>query len=162
VDGVAPPVGEPMPWPGYEPPVRGRGLLGWDWAEARLERSRRYWLATTGASDRPHLAAVWGVWVQWKLIFSTGRATRKARNLALRPECSISTEDAEEAVIMHGRADETQDGEVLKAAERAYIAKYGSSLVLEDSPVFVIQPRFVVGIVDSSTSALPTRWRFGR
>ena len=156
----AEPAAEPMPWPGYESPTAGRRLLEWTWAVTRLKESRRYWLATAGPSGAPHLAAVWGVWIGAGLVFSTGRSTRKALNLAGRRECSIATESAEAAVIIKGSAAEVHDTELVAAADVAYMAKYGSSALMEDSPLFAVRPKSVVGIVDSDTSVLPTRWRF--
>ena len=148
-----------MPWPGYEPPAEGRRLLEWRWAVARLMESRRYWLASAGPSGAPHLAAVWGVWAGGALVFSTGRKTRKALNLAGRPECGIATESAEHAVIVQGAAVELHDDALIAGADAAYRDKYGSSAVMEDSPLFAVHPRSIVGIVDGDTSVLPTRWR---
>jgi hypothetical protein len=127
---------------------------------SRLRVSRRYWLATAGPSGVPHLAAVWGVWTGAALVFSTGRTTRKALNLGARQECSIATESAEEAVIIEGRADDMRDPKLIASADAAYIAKYGSSVLMDDSPLFGVRPRSIVGIVDSSATVLPTRWRF--
>ena len=155
----AEPAAERMPWPGYEPPADGRQLLEWTWAATRLRESRRYWLATAGPSGLPHLAAVWGVWSGGALVFSSGRTTRKALNLARRQRCSIATESAEEAVIIEGSAAEVHDKGLIAAADAAYLAKYGSSALMDDSPLFAVRPRSVVGIVDGSASLLPTRWR---
>ena len=149
-----------MPWPGYEPPGDGRTLLQWSWAAERLAESRRYWLATAGSAGLPHLAAVWGVWSDGALVFSTGRRTRKAVNLGGRPECAIATESAAEAVIVEGMAVELRDRAAIAAADAAYRTKYGSSAVMEDSAVFAVRPRSVVAIVDGDESKLPTRWRF--
>jgi len=159
VDEAMAPIAERMPWPGYEQPTEGRRLLSWSWATTQLERSPRYWLATAGASGAPHLTAVWGVWVGGRLVFSTGRTTRKARNLAARADCSVSTEGAKEAVVVEGVAEEVRNEPFAEMANAAFVAKYGSSMLVEDSPVFAVRPRFVNGIVDSSTTLLPTRWR---
>jgi hypothetical protein len=160
VQEPAEPTAERMPWPGYEPPSEGRRLLEWAWAVSRLRESRRYWLATAGPEGLPHLAAVWGVWTGAALVFSTGRMTRKALNLGARKECSIATEGAEEAVIIEGSADEVRDAKLIASADATYIAKYGSSLLMDDSPLFGVRPRSVAGIVDGSATVLPTRWRF--
>ena len=149
-----------MPWPGYGPPAEGRRLMDWSWAVARLRESRRYWLATAGPGGKPHLAAVWGVWVDGALAFSTGGGTRKAMNLGARHECSLATESAENAVIVEGVAHELHDQAAIASADTAYRAKYGSSMVMEGSPLFAVRPRSVVAIVDSDRASLPTRWRF--
>ncbi|MDQ2759398.1 MAG: pyridoxamine 5'-phosphate oxidase family protein [Actinomycetota bacterium] len=36
---------------------------------------------------------VWGVWHEDHLWFSSSKGSRKARNLAAEPRCSISTDD---------------------------------------------------------------------
>ena len=159
-DPAADPVAEPMPWPGYEP-VPGRALLSWRWAAERLDRSRRYWLATSGPVGTPHLAAIWAVWLGDGLAFSTGAATRKARNLAARPRCSVSTESAGEAVVVDGVAEVVADGGVIARIDAAYVAKYGSSALMPGSPLFVVRPALVHGLIDQvDPQSAPTRWRF--
>jgi len=156
---AAAPPAERMPWPGYEPDRPGASLLPWAWAEERLRESRRYWLATGGPDGSPHLAPVWAVWVDGALVFSTGRLTRKARNLALRPACTISTENAAEAVVVHGLADEIGPGPRLDAVGAAYAAKYGGSPEIGDSPVIAVRPLLAWAVVDGDPTVLPTRWR---
>jgi len=46
----------------------------------------------------------WGVWVDGTVQFSTGRASRKAKNLERDPRCVVMTEDAREAVVVEGTA----------------------------------------------------------
>lgn len=153
------PPAERMPWPGYEPDRPGARLLAWAWAEERLRDSRRYWLATGGPDGSPHLAPVWGVWVDGALVFSTGRLTRKARNLAARPACAIATESGAEAVVVQGVAEEIGPGLELESVGVAYAAKYGGSPVIGDSPVVAVRPVVVWALVDSDPTVLPTRWR---
>ena len=71
----------------------------------------------------------------------------------------MSTESAKEAVVVEGVAAEVRNEPFAEMANAAFVAKYGSSMLVEDSPVFAVRPRFVNGIVDSSTTLLPTRWR---
>src|SRR5581483_3476747 len=77
----------------------------WKWAADRLRRSRQYWIATTRPDGAPHLMIVWGVWLDDSFWFSTGAASRKARNLAANPGCAIGTDDAGEAVVMEGTGE---------------------------------------------------------
>ncbi len=153
------PLTDRMPWPGYDPAREGAELLPWSWAVQRLERSPRYWLATA-AGGRPHLSAVWGVWVDGRLVFSTGRETRKARHLLASPRCSVATESAGEAVVVHGVAEEIGEKPLMDRVEAAYVAKYGSSPRVGDSPVFAVSPRFATGLTEGDMATLPTRWRF--
>ena len=96
---------------GATDPDPTRGLLPWSWAVERLEKSHNYWVATARPNGRPHLMVVWGIWREDAFWFTTGRGTRKARNLAANPNCSIATEGADEAVIVEGQARETNDAE---------------------------------------------------
>lgn len=148
-----------MPWPGYGTPRAGASLLPWEWAEQRLAGSRRYWVASARADGTPHLAAVWAVWVDGALCFSTGRLTRKARNLAARPRCTVATESGEEAVVLEGDAVEVPSGPERDLIDAAYAAKYGSSMLIGDSPVIAVRGVLVSAVVDGDAPVLPTRWR---
>jgi hypothetical protein len=53
-----------MPEYGLLAAGQGQGLLPWDWAQQRLVASRNYWLATMRTAGRPHMTAVWGVWLE--------------------------------------------------------------------------------------------------
>ena len=57
-----------------------------------------------------------------------GRGTRKARNLAANPYCSIATEEADEAVIVEGEARETNDAEARRVFAPVYNTKYGGEI----------------------------------
>jgi len=48
---------------------------------------------------------VWGVWIDDALWFSSSRASRKARNLAVQPYCAITTDNAYEPVVIEGEAE---------------------------------------------------------
>jgi PPOX class probable F420-dependent enzyme len=148
-----------MPWPGYEPAAPDAALLDWSWAVALLQESRRFWLATTRADGSTHLRAVWAAWVDGRLAFSTGRATRKARNLAAEPRCSMAVEAGGDSVVVEGLAEEVTDRARLERADAAYIAKYGSSMLIGDSPVFAVSPLVVIGFSEADASVRPTRWR---
>jgi hypothetical protein len=73
----------------------------------------------------------------------------------------ITTEHADEAVVIDGVAGELTDRAELDRADTAYRVKYGSSIFLGDSPVFAVRPITAFGIIDGETGAWPTRWRFG-
>ena len=147
-----------MPWPGYEPPPGQARLLEWSWAEHRLGEARRYWLATTHADGSAHLRAVWAAWAQGRLAFSTGRMTRKARNLAAVPRCCLAIEAGEDSLVVEGVAEELTDSALVGEAEAAYVAKYGSSMLIGDSPVFSVRPVVVIGFSEGDQSVRPTRW----
>jgi hypothetical protein len=153
------PRAEPMPWPGYEPAPEASGLLDWTWAVARLAEARRYWLSTGRADGSAHLRAVWAAWVEGGLAFSTGRATRKARDLGADPRCSLAVEAGGDSVVVEGVAEELTNRAGIERADAAYVAKYGSSMLVGDSAVFAVRPLVVTGISESDPSVRPTCWR---
>lgn len=154
---------EPMasrPWmPGYGIDDGHRGLLPWTWAVERLERSVHYWVATANPGGGPHLAAVWGVWNEQAVWFSTGGQARKARNLAADPRCSVSAETAEESVVVEGLAERVGDG--TDAILEVYRRKYGMDFPdPAENPVFRVVPRMVIGIRTADFASSATRWSF--
>jgi len=49
--------------------------------------------------------AVWGLWLDGAFYFSTAARSQKARNLSANPACVVTTESADEAVIVEGVAE---------------------------------------------------------
>lgn len=150
--------------PGYDllPADEGRGLLPWAWAEARLTDAHHYWVATTRPDGAPHLMPVWGVWLGGAFSFSTGRDSRKARNVALEARCTVSTERADEAVVLEGVAEEITDPAALAVVRAAYVAKYGWRLDGSEGPLFAVRPRVAFGLIEHADAfaGSATRWRF--
>jgi nitroimidazol reductase NimA-like FMN-containing flavoprotein (pyridoxamine 5'-phosphate oxidase superfamily) len=91
-----------MPGYGIVSPDQGNGLLPWTWAEDRLTGSRNFWLATRWPDGRPHVMPVWAVWHAGALWFSSSERSRKARNLAADPRCSLTTEDPLNPIVAEG------------------------------------------------------------
>ena len=142
---------------------QGRGLLPWAWARERLERSHNYWVSTTRPDGRPHAVAVWGVWWNDAFYFSTGRLSRKTRNLERNPACVVCTENAAEAVVVEGAARLTSDPQRLEQIGRVYQAKYGSGYP-DDASIYQVQPQVAFGFIETESkfNGGATRWRFGR
>jgi PPOX class probable F420-dependent enzyme len=145
--------------PGYGISTSAEGLLPWEWAVARLSTSHNYWLATTDADGAPHLAAVWAVWFDDQLCFSTGARSRKARNLAADPRCSLSPESAVESLVVRGLARRVLDPAELADLVAAYAAKYGDG-VPPGEPVFAVRPEIAIGLIeaDGQFTRTATRW----
>ena len=141
-------------------------LKPWSWALERLEESHNYWIATTRPDRHPHLMIVWGIWWQNAFWFSTGPRTRKAKNIAALPQVVIGTEDAEEAIILEGTAEEITDRSVWKQLAKIYNAKYGGDveplLMASDGCVFRVQPRVAFAQDEHAENFADavTRWRF--
>ena len=144
--------------PGYGLPKGTKGLLPWSWAEQRLRRSHNYWLVTVGTGSRPHAMPVWGIWVDGRFFFSTGRESRKARNLASNQQCVVCTEKSPEAVIVEGMAAAVADPALFKRLQPVYHRKYKPWKLEQDlGPVFEVRPRVIFGLREKTFNAA-TRW----
>ena len=152
--------------PGYGMPKSKKGLLPWKWAEQRLRKSHNYWITTVKPDGSPHTMVVWGLWMDGAFLFSTGRQSRKARNLAKNPRCVVCTEHAEEAVIVEGAA-----AIVNVAARREFLKKYQpkyhfdmagmeKDILAMKEPVFAVRPRVVFGLCEKNFMGSATRWKF--
>ena len=153
-----------MPGYGLLAADEGKGLLPWAWAEERLTANRNYWLATVRPDGRPHVQAVWGVWVDGALWFSTGAESRKARNLAANPACVVTTQDADEPVVVDGEAVVVDPDEALAIAGGAYHGKYAPHrLDPVLGPIFRVRPTVAFGLIEdeSQFAGTATRWTFG-
>jgi hypothetical protein len=103
--------------------------------------------------------AVWAIWLDGAVRFSTGEHSRKARNLARDPRCVVTTELAEEAVVVEGVAERIVAPGDHERMERAYLDKYGSGYP-GDSWLFAVHPRVAFGFVEreGEFSRSATRW----
>ena len=153
--------------PGYGLPKSKKGLLPWKWAEQRLNKSRQYWIATTRPDKRPHVMVVWALWLDGALYFSTGSKSRKARNLAKNPHCSLCTEKADEAVILEGTVETEKDVERIREFLRLYEKKYkwdmssmADDLLKLREPVFRLRPKTAFGLAEKTFATSATRWIF--
>ena len=156
----APKAGRPY-MPGYGLPSGSKGLLSWKWAHQRLTRSHNYWVATTKPDGAPHVMPVWGIWVGSVFYFSTGRESRKAKNLRANPRCIVCTEKSREAVILDGTAEEVKDSDLLKKLGAPYHKKY-KPWKLDPSlgPIYSVRPSRIFGLNEKSGMKAATRWRF--
>ena len=151
--------------PGYEvlEEDEGSGLLPWEWAVERLRHARNYWLSTVREDGPPHSMALWGVWLDDCFYFSTGRNSRKVRNLATNPACVVTTESADEAVIVEGVAELLENADALRRLETVYEMKYGMAYPA-DSNVYRVTPKVAFAFVEDEGAFLAsaTRWRFSK
>jgi len=109
----------------------GLPLVDWQQVEARLAggslagtgtSDNRSWLATTNPDGSPHLTGLGPLWVDGRFYFTTGETTRKGRNLARDPRCTlgISTEDFD--LTVDGDAAAVHDPEVVAELARRWNA----------------------------------------
>jgi nitroimidazol reductase NimA-like FMN-containing flavoprotein (pyridoxamine 5'-phosphate oxidase superfamily) len=151
-----------MPGYGLVDANSGRGLLAWSWAAERLSKARNYFVSTTRSDGLPHSMPVWGVWMEGAFYFSTGRRSRKARNLRTNSHCVICPENADEAVVLEGVAHEIDSPAALQPMFEAYMEKYNSDLSgmdLSDNAFYRVTPRVVFGLT-LGLATIATRWTF--
>jgi hypothetical protein len=161
MDETGPKANRPhMPGYGILSESDGRGLLPWSWAQERLTNSHNYWLATTRPDARPHVMPVWGLWLGGSFYFSTGKQSRKARNLGENSHCVVCTERADEPVIVEGSAKEVADPSLLKPFYHAYRTKYGYDMENFGEPVFALRPRVAFALIEKEMTGSATRWVF--
>jgi nitroimidazol reductase NimA-like FMN-containing flavoprotein (pyridoxamine 5'-phosphate oxidase superfamily) len=147
--------------PGYGVGRTRRGILSWTAAANRLARSHNYWLVTTRPDGRPHAMPIWGLWLGDRFYFSSGRLSRKTRNLAANPRCIVCTERADEAVIVEGTAVRVADAAVLASLARPYQRKYRPwTLDPALGPIYEVLPRVVFGVFERTFPRSATRWTF--
>lgn len=109
------------------------GLPPVDWSRvaARLDRGltqapgtggpdrHTCWLATINGDGSPHVTGVGALWVDGTFWFETGEHTRKARNLARDPRCTLSVSTDEFDLVVDAAASRVTDPPTVAAmAER--------------------------------------------
>src|SRR5690348_11603638 len=80
--------------------------------------SRTTWLSTVNEDGSPHVTPVGALWLDGTFWFQTGRRTRKGRNVARDPRCSLAVSVRDADVVIEGDAVR-----VTEAAALARIAK---------------------------------------
>ena len=126
--------------PGYGIPTSAKGMLPWSHADARLKRSRHYWVATTSRDGRPHSVPVWGVWVDGAVCFGGGPDTRWSRNLKANPRVAVHLEKGDDVVILEGDIDRVEgpDDPLVARVQEAYKKKYEMP---HPPPFWVLRPK---------------------
>lgn len=96
-------------------------LVDWSAVTARLDEGitqapgsggpnhHVYWLATVNADGSPHLNGIGALWARDTFWFETGASTRKGRNLARDPRCSLSVHTDEWHLVVEGAATMVDD-----------------------------------------------------
>ncbi|MCU1486006.1 MAG: hypothetical protein JWN67_2752 [Actinomycetia bacterium] len=67
------------------------------------------WLATIDDDGSPHVTGVGAQWVDGAFWFETGATTRKGRNLARDPRCTLSLATNEFDLVVEGEAHVVED-----------------------------------------------------
>jgi pyridoxine/pyridoxamine 5'-phosphate oxidase len=64
--------------------------------------ARTTWLATVNDDGSPHVTAVGALWLDGSFWFQTGAGTRKSRNVARDPRCSVAVSIRDADVVIEG------------------------------------------------------------
>jgi PPOX class probable F420-dependent enzyme len=153
--------------PGYGIATTGEGLLPWSWAQERLAASRNYWVVTLWPDGGPHSMPVWGAWDGEALWFTSGRRSRKARNVAGDPRCVVTTEDASDPVVVEGAARIVTGLEEIERVRALLSAKYDDSypegfLDPAVNATIRVAPQRAFALRHDDFTGSPTRWVFDR
>ena len=93
-----------------------RGILAAETPKADLT----FFIATVRPDGRPHSAGLGAVWVDDALYFTSGPGTRKSRNLAANPACSISVRLPGIDLTLEGDAHRVTDASTLEHVAAVY------------------------------------------
>lgn len=115
-------------------PIATRNLDQYGSAELQWSRARDVLVADTPTADltffvstvrpdgRPHTAGVGAVWVDDALYFVGGPGTRRSRNLAGNPACSIGVRLRGMDLTLEGAAHRVTDADTLNRVAEVYRA----------------------------------------
>lgn len=152
-----------MPGYGILPANEGSGLLPWSWAEGQLRASHNFWVVTLWPDGRPHAMPVWGVWDKGVFWFTTAVQSRKARNIANDPRCTVATEDEQHPVVLNGEGEiRTLQAELAHVIE-LFNAKYGTDYAMDfvdptKNATIRVRPTWAFGVDADDFIGSPTRW----
>ena len=109
----------------------GDGLPPVDWAviEKTLDANKGptpdrqnanfTWLATINEDGTPHVTQVGALWIDGAFWFQTGN-TKKARNVARDPRCSMATTIRDADVVVEGTATQVTDRDTVARLAKAW------------------------------------------
>jgi hypothetical protein len=104
--------------------IYGSAPIPWSRARDALAASHgprvTFFLGTVRPDATPHAAGIGAVWADDTLWFVTGPRTRKARDLAANPACTISCRLPGIDVVLEGRAERVTDADTLERLAGVY------------------------------------------
>lgn len=155
----------------------GSDALPWSRAHDELAKDTSVpFLGTVDPEGRPHVAAVGAAWFDGDLYFTSNLASRKARNLAANPACTIAVKLPGIDLTLRGIAAQISDADTLEQIAAIYrnggwpAEVEGDALTAPYSAPSAGPPpwhlfRFTFDTVVGVTTAEPfgaTRWEFAR
>lgn len=102
----------------------GNAALEWSKARTLLEASNTpdlaFFLGTVDPDGRPHAAGIGALWHDGDVYITSGPGTRKSRNLAANPACTISVRLEGLDLILEGDAHRVTDQPTLEQVAKRY------------------------------------------
>jgi hypothetical protein len=133
-----------------------------------------WFLATSRPDGQPHVAGVGALWDEDRVYVVSGPGTRKSRNLAEHPDCTIAASLTGIDLVIEGRAERITDDATLQRLAKRY-AETGWPARVEDGAftydysapsagpppwyLYAITPTTVFGVLSDEPGGA-TRWRF--
>jgi hypothetical protein len=150
-------------------PPENPELTPWSEAEKGLVEAGTYWLATVAPDGRPHIMPVWGIWLDGRFFFSTSSTSRKGKNLAQNPRCTLSLSGNGMDIVVEGTVVFVTDEGTATSVAGLYGPKYDWPVTVRDcgiygengdgGPLYEMTPSVAFGFgLAGGFSA--TRWRF--
>ena len=106
------------------PPVAWRGVVekleAGSAPDPDAHNARTTWLTTVNDDGSPHVTAVGALWLDGAYWFQTGTGTRKSRNVARDPRCSIACSIRDADVVVEGRATRVTDPATIARVAKAW------------------------------------------
>jgi nitroimidazol reductase NimA-like FMN-containing flavoprotein (pyridoxamine 5'-phosphate oxidase superfamily) len=103
--------------------IYGNAVLDWDRADRALSNPpsdmQTWFLGTVDPDGRPHATGVGAFYLDGDMYFTSGPGTRKSRNLAANPACTISVALAGIDVVLEGEAERVTDSATLEQVAAA-------------------------------------------
>lgn len=112
------------------------------------------WLATIDTDGRPHVTGIGGSWLDGAFWFTTGRTSRKGRNLARDPRCTMSLAVQAFDLVVEGEAHLVEDP--------AVVADFAARAAADGWPARVDESGTALTADFSAPSAGPPPWHVYR
>lgn len=81
------------------------------------------WLSTINPGDGPHTVPLGTLWIGGAFYFTSGDGTRKSKNLARDPRCSIAVATRPFDLVFEGEAKKVTDKPTLEKVARVFRAQ---------------------------------------
>jgi Pyridoxamine 5'-phosphate oxidase len=142
--------------------------ISWAHDQRRLAQSRNYWLATVRPDGRPHIAPVWGVWVDGLFHFVTARTTTKGRNLAACPHAALHLDNSEDVLVVEGAVAPADSPALRERVDAALSAKYVTirsgrpyqSAMNPEAQLWTLTPAKAMAWWEMAMDQTSRRWRW--